>query len=118
MPDTALKPCAYPGCPRLVARGYCDIHRRCQPDYHKPDHQRLYNTARWKQLRRRQLAYQPWCADCLTEGYYVQATDVDHVKPHKGDERLFYDANNLQSLCHVCHSRKTAEELRARREGG
>ena len=38
------------------------------------------------------------------------ATDVDHVKPHKGDAELFWDEANWQALCHACHSRKTAAE--------
>ena len=38
------------------------------------------------------------------------ATDVDHIVPHRGDARLLYDENNLQSLCKSCHSRKTATE--------
>lgn len=38
------------------------------------------------------------------------ATDVDHVRPHRGDRELLFAADNVQSLCHVCHSRKTATE--------
>lgn len=117
MPRAALKPCAYPGCPELVRSGYCDAHKRTQPDYHKPEHQRLYGTPGWKQLRRAQLAREPWCRDCLAQGVYTVATDVDHIAAHRGDERLFYDANNLQSLCHSCHSRKTAKEVFGHGEG-
>jgi 5-methylcytosine-specific restriction protein A len=39
----------------------------------------------------------------------VQATDVDHVVPHRGDIKLFM-TGELQSLCHSCHSRKTIAE--------
>lgn len=35
---------------------------------------------------------------------------VDHIRPHKGDQELFWDPANLQSLCDSCHSRKTATE--------
>lgn len=39
------------------------------------------------------------------------ATIVDHIKPHKGDEVLFHDPANLQSLCQPCHdSDKRLEE--------
>ena len=35
----------------------------------------------------------------------VEANVVDHIIPHKGDERLFWDAdNNWQSLCEECHN--------------
>lgn len=37
-------------------------------------------------------------------------TDVDHIVPHRGDPELLYDEANLQSLCHECHSKKTARE--------
>jgi len=36
---------------------------------------------------------------------------VDHIRDHKGDWALFTDRDNLQSLCHRCHSRKTMEDL-------
>lgn len=111
MPSRPLRPCSYPGCPELVKAGYCDAHKRTQPDYHIPEHQRMYNSARWKRMRKAQLTREPWCVDCLAQGVYTVATDVDHIAAHRGDERLFYDANNLQSLCHSCHSRKTASEV-------
>jgi 5-methylcytosine-specific restriction protein A len=31
---------------------------------------------------------------------------VDHIKPHKGDQRLFWDKSNLQTLCKTCHDSK------------
>ena len=31
------------------------------------------------------------------------ATIADHIKPHHGNEALFYDPDNLQSLCAQCH---------------
>ncbi|HHR5499154.1 TPA: HNH endonuclease [Klebsiella pneumoniae] len=33
----------------------------------------------------------------------ISATVVDHIKPHKGDETLFHNPDNLQSLCKRCH---------------
>lgn len=36
---------------------------------------------------------------------------ADHKAPHRGDERLFWDADNLQCLCKSCHdSLKQSEE--------
>jgi hypothetical protein len=29
---------------------------------------------------------------------------VHHLKPHKGDLELFFDLDNLQSVCWTCHS--------------
>jgi len=47
----------------------------------------------------------PLCCGCGAE-----ATDVDHMMPHRGDPGLMYANENVQSLCHECHSRKTARE--------
>jgi 5-methylcytosine-specific restriction endonuclease McrA len=46
---------------------------------------------------------------CLKEGRYTTATIVDHIVPiRQGGARL--DINNLQSLCHSCHTIKSNEE--------
>lgn len=114
MPLSPLKPCLHPGCPELVRSGYCEKHaqqRRAEQDrvYRDADVKKLYNSARWQRLRRIQLANEPWCAECLAQGVYTPATDVDHVEPHRGDRRKFF-GGKLQSLCHACHSAKTANE--------
>lgn len=64
---------------------------------------RLYNTKRWYRLRYHQLQKQPLCEFHLKRNQIISATVVDHVKPHKGDEALFHDPDNLQSLCKRCH---------------
>lgn len=33
------------------------------------------------------------------------ATVVDHIIPHRGDDKLFWDRNNWQPLCKSCHDR-------------
>ena len=41
----------------------------------------------------------------------VPASVVDHIIPHRGDESLFWDQTNWQSLCKQCHdSAKQKEE--------
>ena len=34
----------------------------------------------------------------------------DHIKPHRGNERLMKDPTNYQALCEPCHKAKTATE--------
>ncbi|MES2787635.1 MAG: HNH endonuclease signature motif containing protein [Pseudomonadota bacterium] len=63
----------------------------------------MYNTKRWYRLRWVQLQKDPLCADCAKRRKSVPATVVDHIKAHRGDEELFFDAENLQSLCKPCH---------------
>lgn len=69
-----------------------------------PEWSALYKTERWRQLRDAQLAAHPWCK-C---GH--KATEVDHIKPHRGDPALFYDPNNLDSACNPCHMAKTRRD--------
>ena len=37
---------------------------------------------------------------------------VDHVVPHRGDQRLFWDERNWAPACKPCHDAKTAREGR------
>jgi 5-methylcytosine-specific restriction protein A len=66
---------------------------------------------RWQQARAAFLAANPLCRECEKEGRVTEATVVDHIIPHKGDETLFWDeAGNWQSLCVQHHNEKTAKE--------
>jgi 5-methylcytosine-specific restriction protein A len=47
--------------------------------------------------------------ECLKSDKVVAASVVDHIKPHKGDKRLFWDMKNHQPLCKRCHDVKTAK---------
>lgn len=77
--------------------------------------ERLGSTARgytykWQQASKRYLATHPLCVECERQNIIEQATEVDHITPHRGDMQLFWDPENWQGLCHLCHSRKTARE--------
>ncbi|WP_338147037.1 HNH endonuclease signature motif containing protein [Vermiculatibacterium agrestimuris] len=117
MSGKPLRPCRYPGCFCLTATGWCPEH---QPKAKRPDRRsdearewhKLYRTKRWKSMRYAQLLNEPFCRECAKRGERVRATDVDHIRPHRGDPALFYDTGNLQSLCHRCHSAKTRKEMR------
>lgn len=64
-------------------------------------------TYRWQQAARAYLARFPLCAECGRQGKTTVAEVVDHVRPHRGDARLFWDSTNWQGLCAPCHNRKT-----------
>jgi len=114
MPMRAAHPCGHHGCPNLVhgAGRFCDVHeKQAQAEY---DSRRGGSAARgygyrWQRLRRMVLASQPLCADPFgihkEAGEVVVATDVDHIvaKSQGGDDSM----DNLQGLCHECHSKKT-----------
>ena len=72
---------------------------------------RLYNTARWRRERAAYLRAHPYCRMCEAQGRTSLATVVDHIKPHRGDEKLFWDsANNWQGLCVTDHSAAKQEQ--------
>ena len=54
------------------------------------------------------------CVEHKRLGRIVPATTVDHIIPHRGDLKLFWDQNNWQSLCTSCHSKKTNQEVNRR----
>jgi 5-methylcytosine-specific restriction protein A len=69
----------------------------------------VYRQSKWRKLRAWWVQQSPLCVICESEGRTVACDVVDHKKPVKqgGD---MYDLDNLQSLCHSCHNRKTREE--------
>ncbi|MBQ9664807.1 MAG: HNH endonuclease [Oscillospiraceae bacterium] len=111
MPSRPNTPCRHPGCPALVPYGqkYCDKHKLLHPEEVRSASARGYGRA-WQKARQRYLAAHPLCVECMKEGKYVKATDVDHIIPHRGDKRLFWDEGNWQALCHSHHSIKTRNE--------
>ena len=59
---------------------------------------------RWQQAREQYLMEHPLCVFCQAEGRAVAANVVDHKIAHRGDQELFWDRDNWQSLCPPCHS--------------
>ena len=94
---------------------YCEAHASLEPEKRSYDKDRSSAYARgydrqWQKYRKAYLAQHPLCVECMKHGRYVPATDVDHIKAHRGDKDLFWDPDNLQALCHSCHSKKTNAE--------
>lgn len=63
---------------------------------------------KWRAYRLGWLADSPFCVVCEAAGRIVLADTVDHIRPHRGDQTLFWDPSNHQSLCKRCHDQKTA----------
>jgi HNH endonuclease. len=99
-------------CGRIVPHGErcaCQIAstraRNRRHDANRPTAaQRGYNHA-WRKARLEFLYFHPFCAMCGQS-----ATLVDHIKPHRGDDRLFWDRTNWQALCTSCHSKHKQRE--------
>ncbi|WP_109512791.1 HNH endonuclease [Pseudomonas ovata] len=66
---------------------------------------------KWQKAREVYLRDNPLCVYCERLGRTTAAGVVDHRIPHQGDQELFWDRSNWQSLCKPCHdSTKQAEE--------
>lgn len=79
----------------------------------------LYGTARWQRLRWQVLARDLFtCRSCGASTSDTSQLVADHIRPHRGDVALFWDADNLQCLCKHCHDgAKQRAEARTRSRG-
>lgn len=106
MPSILPKSCAAPGCARVTHERFCSECARKQKrqyDKARPSAAKRGYDKRWQRLRLMVLRGEPLCRQCG-----APATDVDHIVPRAqgGADEL----DNLQALCHSCHSRKTNRE--------
>jgi len=92
----------------MPTRGRTDRDHIVKPkDTRKSACKRGYDR-QWRKRRLLFLNEHPCCIHCQKKGFYEPATEVDHIKPlHAGGSN---EDNNLQPLCHSCHSSKTARE--------
>ena len=104
MPMAAKRPCNHPGCPALTSDGWCPAHPKPK---RQTRHEQGY-TNRWARFSKVFRMAHPLCEHCLVEGRTTASQEVDHILPHRGNQELFWSAENLQALCKACHSKKTA----------
>lgn len=110
MPYRPRNPCRHPGCAKLIDGGkYCAEHLLLHPEVTRSAGKRGYNS-KWQRKRKLFLKKHPLCEKCKAEGKYIEASVVDHIVPHRGDESLMWDENNWQALCKPCHDNKTGNE--------
>jgi 5-methylcytosine-specific restriction endonuclease McrA len=118
--------CKKVGCSELVnKRGdYCDLHfadaireadekrRRAFASAERPN-RKLYNSRAWRTLRAKIIERDGYCQRCGS----LDQLQVHHIRPPRGDERLFYAEWNLEVICSDCHRVETAAEIRERQRG-
>lgn len=94
--------CLEPGCPSVATqRGRCPTHSSERNVETRSANRPIYNTKRWRMTRRSFLFSNPLCSKCG-----VVATDVHHrIDLQQGGDPWRFD--NLEALCHRCHSRIT-----------
>ncbi|MBT8489695.1 MAG: HNH endonuclease [Deltaproteobacteria bacterium] len=115
--------CKKPGCVELVpaygGNGYCQKHAK-EDEQRARERKRLYDAnrgtaaqrgygAKWQRAREVYLSKNPLCAHCRKENKIIAAIVVDHIVPHRGDMKLFWDQSNWQPLCDYHHNLKTAK---------
>lgn len=104
---TTLKPLVKKLAPRL---GYLPGNEQERSRYRDATqaYRQWYKTARWQKLRWSILVRDLF--KCQMEGCgkiegNTSLLVADHKIPHRGDQALFWDENNLQCLCKACHDR-------------
>jgi len=109
MPVRAPRIC---GCGLRVASGAhcpCEHQRKAAAEARRLSARERGYDSKWDRERAAFLAANRRCRRCD-----ASATVVDHIIPHKGDMKLFWQRSNWQSLCATCHSRwKQSRERRA-----
>ncbi|WP_256761419.1 HNH endonuclease [Cohnella sp. WQ 127256] len=119
------KICNKSACNQLVNIGqrYCNKHKQQEQmdkternrfyDEHKRNKEAsaFYHSAEWGTIRGQALIRDHYlCCDCLDDKRLIKADVVDHIKSIEWfpESRLILD--NLRSLCHEHHNKKTAED--------
>jgi 5-methylcytosine-specific restriction enzyme A len=104
--------CSAPNCSERVPAGRCAKHARELDRRRGSAFERGYDR-RWQRARRRFLSKPEnfLCIDCKSEGFIEAATVVDHIRPHRGDEGLFWDETNWAPRCKPHHDAKTGRGL-------
>lgn len=123
MPVKPGRACSRSGCPGVVKDGVCSVCGPLHPNMDSRQYDRQRGTAsqrgygaHWRKVRARVLSKHPLCAECLKHGIVAAATDVHHVIAKRNGGLDSED--NLEPLCHACHSRITREEMHQGVGGG
>jgi 5-methylcytosine-specific restriction protein A len=107
------KICHHPGCNNLIptSERYCAQHKR-EPaplfsNAVRYKYDELYHTTQWRKLCDKVLREQPHCSKCGS----TNNLQVHHIIPHRGNEELFFNENNLTVVYAACHRILTNREI-------
>lgn len=122
-----MKRCNHAGCKELIPynQTYCSKHEKKRvysAKYDEYDNRKriggkyfkFYHSKAWQNTSKLFRYNNPLCKDCLESGIYRKADVVDHIVEIRDDFSKRLDWDNLQSLCHDCHNRKTRAERERR----
>ncbi|MGE4372887.1 MAG: HNH endonuclease [Xanthobacter sp.] len=77
----------------------CERARKAAADKRRPGARTRGYDSKWDTERAAFLKVNPKCRRCN-----ATADVVDHIEPHRGNARVFWNRSNWQSLCKTCHS--------------
>ena len=83
-----------------------------KPFQYMKRNQKFYDSTAWRRCRNYYISLHPLCEQCEREGRITVGQVIDHIKPldqtdpYKDDP---FNENNLQTLCHKCHNKKTGK---------
>jgi 5-methylcytosine-specific restriction enzyme A len=105
---TRLKPTLSKLEPRI---GYASTKTRAQRRYENAPWRRWKDTARWKRMRLQVFVRDGFvCCKCgKVEGDSSKLT-ADHITPHRGNEALFWDISNVQTVHTTWHNANKQQE--------
>ncbi|MDR6757826.1 5-methylcytosine-specific restriction endonuclease McrA [Mycoplana sp. BE70] len=77
-----------------------------------------YKTSRWQKLRQKILLRDNYTCQqtgvmCVGKHPADNSPVIDHKIPHRGDERLFWDEDNLQVVSKAYHDSEKQKQERA-----
>lgn len=116
---TLLKPVVGRLAPRLGGPPANPTDRSRQREQAAP-WRKWYKLARWRTLRLEVFLRDRYtCHMCDAIEAQTSRLVCDHVRPHRGDERRFWDILNLQTLCKPCHdgAKQRAEQDSRHQQG-
>jgi len=88
------------------------------PVQHSQPWKAWYKTARWRRLREQVLIRDAYTCQrtgqvCGGKHPAPDSPVVNHKRPHRGDERLFWDPNNLEVVAKSVHDSAIQAEEQA-----
>ena len=114
--------CSYVSCYKLIdiKQRYCDEHaksaHRSNSKYNKDSaanpETKFIRSRRWRKIRAMKIQATPVCERCNME----VAVIVDHCR-ERSDGGCEDCLDGLVSMCRLCHARKSAEVVAARKAG-
>lgn len=90
----------------MVALSFCVVIKINNKQYKRYNNDKRYKKYSWVKLRKRIIARDNnECQWCKSKGKVSKAEVVHHIKEANEYPHLFYDPDNLVSLCRNCHER-------------